>query len=83
MNSERSWCWREVPEDFEKANGIPILKMGEKDLHTTQSPLSTQEGDRLRELKNISKHKVTGITQYRFMKKTSCLTNMTAFFSEN
>lgn len=49
INSERSWCWREVPKDFEKVNGIPTFKTGKKDLYTSQSHLSPQEGDRLRE----------------------------------
>lgn len=35
INSERSWCWREVPGDFEKVNGILIFKMGKKDLYTS------------------------------------------------
>lgn len=49
INSERSWCWREAPKDFEKVNGIPIFKMSKKDLYTSQSLLSPQEGDRPRE----------------------------------
>lgn len=32
-----------------KVNGISIFKMGKKDLHINQSPLSPQEGDRLGE----------------------------------
>lgn len=49
--------------------------MGKKeDLHTNELPLSSKKGDEVN-LEDISKHTVTGSTQHRFMKGTSCLMN--------
>lgn len=46
-------------------------------------PLVPRKATDWENLKNISKHKVTGTTQYRFMKGTSSLTNTIGFCSEN
>ncbi|PKU35648.1 rna-directed dna polymerase from mobile element jockey- hypothetical protein [Limosa lapponica baueri] len=85
---ERSWRTGEVPEDWRKANVIPVFKKGKKEdpgnyrlVSLTSIPGKMME--RLF-LGIISKHmeekKAIRSSQHQFTKGKSCLTNLIAFY---
>ncbi|CAM4632151.1 unnamed protein product [Lepidochelys olivacea] len=87
---ENSWRSREVPDDWKKANVVPIFKKGKEEdpgnyrpVSLTSIPGKIMEGV-LKEsiLKLLEERKVIRNSQHGFTKGKSCLTNLIAFYDE-
>ncbi|CAM5177829.1 unnamed protein product [Eretmochelys imbricata] len=87
---ENSWGSGEVPEDWKKANVVPIFKKGKKDDPGNYRPVSlTSVPGKIMEhvlkesiLKHLDERKVIRNSQHGFTKGKSCLTNLIAFYDE-
>jgi len=87
---EKLWLLREVPEAWKKANVTLIFKKAKKEDPGNYRPvrLTSVPGEMIDHviLEAISKRtkdkKVMGSSQHRFMKETSCLTNLIVFYDE-
>ncbi|CAM5085429.1 unnamed protein product [Eretmochelys imbricata] len=87
---ENSWRSGEVPEDWKKANVVPIFKKGKKDDPGNYRPVSlTSVPGKIMEhvlkesiLKHLDERKVIRNSQHGFTKAKSCLTNLIAFYDE-
>ncbi|CAM5084405.1 unnamed protein product [Natator depressus] len=87
---ENSWPSGEVPEDWKKANVVPIFKKGKKEDAGNYRPVSLPSVPRkimehvLKEsiLKHLEERKVIRNSQHGFTKGKSCLTNLIAFYDE-
>ncbi|CAM4512741.1 unnamed protein product, partial [Caretta caretta] len=87
---ENSWRSGEVPDDWKKANVVPIFKKGKKDDPGDNRPVSlTSVPGKIMEqvlkesiLKHLEERKVIGNSQHGFTKSKSCLTNLIAFYDE-
>ncbi|KAF4790719.1 hypothetical protein TURU_138206 [Turdus rufiventris] len=84
---EKSWRMGEVPNDWRKANVIPIFKKDKKEDPGNYCPVNLiSVPEKVMEhiiLEVITKHEeenVTGSSQHGFTKGKSCLTNVTAFY---
>jgi len=85
---ERSWRTGEVPEDWRKANVIPIFKKGKKEDPGDYRPVSLTSipGKVMEQLtlelinKQMEENKVIRSSQHGFTKGKSCLTNLIAFY---
>ncbi|NWT63551.1 RTJK polymerase, partial [Erythrocercus mccallii] len=85
---ERSWRTGEVPEDWRKANVVPIFKKGKKEDPGNYRPVSlTSIPGKVMEqlvLDAISKHleerRLLTSSQHGFRKGKSCLSNLIAFY---
>ncbi|CAM5075370.1 unnamed protein product [Eretmochelys imbricata] len=85
---EKSWKMGEIPEDWERANIVPIYKKGNKDNPENYRPVSlTSVSGKIMEqiiMQSICKHlednKVISNSQHGFVKNKSCQTNLIAFF---
>ncbi|PKU48584.1 rna-directed dna polymerase from mobile element jockey- hypothetical protein [Limosa lapponica baueri] len=85
---ERSWRTGEVPEDWRKANVIPVFKKGKKEDPGNYRPVSlTSIPGKVMErliLGTISEHmeekKAIRSSQHGFTKGKSCQTNLIAFY---
>ncbi|CAM4548919.1 unnamed protein product [Lepidochelys olivacea] len=87
---ENSWRTGEVPDDWKKANVVPIFKKGKKKdpgnyrlVSLTSVPGKIME-QVLKEsiLKHLHERKVIRNSQHGFTKGRSCLTNLIAFYDE-
>ncbi|CAM4672926.1 unnamed protein product [Lepidochelys kempii] len=87
---ENSWRTGEVPDDWKKANVVPIFKKGKKEdpgnyrlVSLTSVPGKIME-QVLKEsiLKHLHERKVIRNIQHGFTKGRSCLTNLIAFYDE-
>uniref|UniRef100_A0A8B9PKM6 Reverse transcriptase domain-containing protein n=1 Tax=Apteryx owenii TaxID=8824 RepID=A0A8B9PKM6_APTOW len=86
---ERSWRTGEVPDDWKKANVIPVFKKGKEEDPGNYRPVSlTSIPGKVMEqliLNAISKHveekKVIRSSQHAFTKEKSCFTNLIAFYA--
>ncbi|CAM5127912.1 unnamed protein product [Eretmochelys imbricata] len=87
---ENSWRSGEIPEDWKKANVVPIFKKGKKDDPGNYRPVSlTSVPGKIMEhvlresiLKHLDERKVIRNSQHGFTKGKSCLTNLIAFYDE-
>ncbi|CAM4544601.1 unnamed protein product [Caretta caretta] len=87
---ENSWRSREVPDDWKKANAVPIFKKGEEEDPGNYRPVSlTSVPGNIKEqvfkesiLKHLHERKVIRNSQHGFTKGKSCLTNLIAFYDE-
>ncbi|PKU36969.1 rna-directed dna polymerase from mobile element jockey- hypothetical protein [Limosa lapponica baueri] len=85
---ERSWRTGEVPEDWRKANVIPVFKKGKKVDPGNYRPVSLTSipGKTMEWLvpgiisKHLEEKKALRSSQHGFTKGNSCLTNLTAFY---
>ncbi|CAM5167297.1 unnamed protein product [Natator depressus] len=87
---ENSWRSGEVPEDWKKANVVPIFKKGKEEDPGNYRPVSlTSVPGKIMEhvlkesiLKHFEERKVIRNSQHGFTKGKSCLTNLIAFCDE-
>ncbi|CAM4666744.1 unnamed protein product [Caretta caretta] len=85
---ENSWRSGEVPDDWKKANVVPIFKKGKEDDPGNYRPVSLTSVPAkimvLKEsiLKHLEERKVIRNSQHGFTKGKSCLTNLIAFYDE-
>ncbi|CAM4585984.1 unnamed protein product [Lepidochelys kempii] len=87
---EKSWQSGEVPDDWKKANVVPIFKKGKEEDPGNYRPVSlTSVPGKIMEhvlkdsiLKHLEERKVIRNSQHGFIKGKSCLTNLIAFYDE-
>ncbi|CAM5087257.1 unnamed protein product [Natator depressus] len=87
---ENSWRSGEVPEDWKKANVVPIFKKGKEEDPGNYRPVSlTSVPGKIMEqilkdsiLKHLDERKVIRNSQHGFTKGKSCLINLIAFYDE-
>ncbi|CAM5091720.1 unnamed protein product [Eretmochelys imbricata] len=87
---ENSWRSGEVPDDWKKANVVPIFKKGkEEDLGNYRQVSITSVPGKIMEqvlkesiLKHLHERKVIRNSQHGFTNGKSCLTNLIAFYNE-
>ncbi|CAM4507146.1 unnamed protein product [Lepidochelys kempii] len=87
---ENSWRTGEVPDDWKKANVVPIFKKGKEEDPGNYRPVSlTSVPGKIMEqvlkesiLKHLHERKVIRNSQRGFTKGRSCLTNLIAFYDE-
>ncbi|CAM4699944.1 unnamed protein product, partial [Caretta caretta] len=87
---ENSWRSGEVPDNWKKANVVPIFKKGKKEDPGNDRPISlTSVPGKIMEqilkesiLKYLEERKVIRNSQHGFTKGKSCLTNLIAFYDE-
>ncbi|CAM5148080.1 unnamed protein product, partial [Eretmochelys imbricata] len=87
---ENSWRTGEVPDDWKKANVVPIFKKGKEEDPGNYRPVSlTSVPGKIMEqvlkesiLKYLHERKVIRNSQHGFTKGRSCLTNLIAFYDE-
>ncbi|CAM5108613.1 unnamed protein product [Natator depressus] len=87
---ENSWRSGEVPDDWKKANVVPIFKKGKKEDPGNYRPVSLTSVPGkimvqvLKEsiLKHLEEWKVIRNSQHGFTRGKSCLTNSIAFYDE-
>uniref|UniRef100_A0A674ICA9 Reverse transcriptase domain-containing protein n=4 Tax=Terrapene triunguis TaxID=2587831 RepID=A0A674ICA9_9SAUR len=84
----KSWETGEIPEDWKRANIVPIYKKGNKNNPGNYRPVSlTSVPGKIMEqvikeiiCKHLEGGKVIGNSQHGFVKNKSCQTNLIAFF---
>ncbi|CAM5177833.1 unnamed protein product [Eretmochelys imbricata] len=87
---ENSWRSGEVPDNWKKANVVPIFKKGKKEDPGNYRPVSlTSVPGKIMEqvlkesiLKHLEERKAIRNSQHGFTKGKSCLTNLIAFYDE-
>ncbi|CAM4549153.1 unnamed protein product [Lepidochelys olivacea] len=87
---ENSWRLGEIPDDWKKANVVPIFRKGKKEDPGNYRPVSlTSVPGKIMEqvpkesiLKHLEESKVIRNRQPGFTKGKSCLTNLIAFYDE-